>query len=263
MSSRTGNVILFSQLCALLREDIYDKYLWRHDPVVDGARRLAAEAKEKAAKEEADRKVMAKKGKSLVGAGAASAVAVASHDKKGGELASTTGTQELWSQDQLQEAEQRIAVATIRYGMLRHDLQKDIVFVLDAWTSRSGDSGPYLLYAYARIRKMVRDLGKSDSSSAANFDLLEHDTERATLRHMHVLWDVVNRAADTKSPSLVCTYLFELAKLFSAWYETPACSIRKATTPELAIARLAFCDGIGRVLQFGLGLLGIATLDCM
>lgn len=116
MSSRTGTVIMFSQLKELLSKDIYSNFLAKYDPD-----RKVDEAAEKAAAEKA----------------AADAAAAAAEGKK--VFVKTEKNTAAWNADELSQAQQQIAVATIKYGMLNHDVAKDIVFVLDEWTAKSGN----------------------------------------------------------------------------------------------------------------------------
>ena len=80
---------------------------------------------------------------------------------------------------------------------------------------------------------------------------------------MHELWDMVEKAAETRNPSTVCNYIFDLSKAFSSWYEIPACSVNQAATPELKATRIEFIKAIALIIQFGLRLLGIQTLERM
>jgi arginyl-tRNA synthetase len=229
MSSRKGTVIFFSQLRNLLNDDIYTNFLTKYDP--DRAEEPAAAP---APVVQADGKVWTKVEKSAA----------------------------KWTRSEVDAAQQQIAVATIKYGMLNHDVAKDIVFVLEEWTAKSGNTGPYMLYAYARIQSIIREV-KVAPDAQVDFTLLTHDADRIILTLLHELWDVLDKAVEAKNPSTLCNYLFDLSKAFSSWYEIPSCSVSQAQTEDLKATRVEFIRAIAKVIKFGMNLLGIQTLERM
>lgn len=148
-----------------------------------------------------------------------------------------------WSQDEIEETCYRISLATIRYGMLKQDNNSQIVFDLDEWTARTGNTGPYMMYAYARIRSILRELGAVDFSNVS-YGVLAHPSEIELLLHINSYPETVLRAAEQLAPSLVCTYVFELAKKFNRMYQE--CSVLKAESEELKIARAALIESVAR-----------------
>ena len=235
MSSRKGTVILFSQLKNLLNADIYQNFLQKYDPDTPAAEETAQPA--------------------------SAPVTSADGQKVWQKVEKATAK---WTREELEQAKRQIAVATIKYGMLNHDTNKDIVFVLQEWTGKTGNTGPYMLYAYARIQSIIREVSSKLSPDAkVDFNLLTHEADRAILSLLHDLWDVLERTAEQKNPSTLCGYLFELSKSFSSWYEIPACSVSNAATEDLKATRIEFIRCIGKVIKLGLNLLGIQTLDRM
>ncbi len=166
-----------------------------------------------------------------------------------------------WSKEEIEATAHAIALGTMRYGMLNQDNNSQVIFDLDEWTAKSGNTGPYLMYAYARISSILREAGPSAPLEATNWGLLTHETETELMRHLQSYHDVVQRAADTYSPHLVCTFVYTLAKRFHAMYHE--CSVLHAETPELRAARIALMTAAGKVIQHGLGLLGIRTVERM
>lgn len=169
---------------------------------------------------------------------------------------------DVWPAEEIDEARRAIAVATIKYGMLNHDTAKDIVFELSEWAAKSGNTGPYMMYAYARCQAIIREVGESiDDSAIVDYSLLSQPTERAILMQISEFWMVVSQCAYEYRPTVMCSYIFELAKKFSSWYE--ATSVKNAETPELKAARANFVKAIGQVLKRGLETLGISTIERM
>jgi len=165
-----------------------------------------------------------------------------------------------WEPKELEEARHAIAVATIKYGMLNHDTAKDIVFDIKEWTAKSGNTGPYLMYAYARTRSIAREV-IAPSHAKVDFSLLTHPTERTALTIMHNFWYSVQTALQKNNPSGLCDYVYELSKSLSNWYESVSC--KNAETVDLMATRLAFLQALGLLLKTGLALLGIQVIERM
>ncbi len=236
MSSRTGTVIMFSQLCNMLDQDIYTKFLQKYDPdnAVDNNQDENSVPIVDVASASENKKVFTKQHR---------------QDVK-------------WTRSELSHAQHCISVATIKYGMLNHDVSKDIVFVLDEWTARTGNTGVYILYAYARIQNIICNVQVSQDSKV-DYTLLTHESERSVLNLMHELWDAIEKSVEFKNPSTLCNFLFDLAKAFNSWYEIPTCSVNHAENANLKATRIEFIRNTSKVIQFGLKLLGIQTLDRM
>jgi arginyl-tRNA synthetase len=160
----------------------------------------------------------------------------------------------------IEETARRVAIATIKYGMLNQDNNKNIVFALEEWTAPKGNTGPYLLYAYARTRSILREL-KGYDLAAADWASLATDAESDLLAAMSRFPQVALDAARQYQPQLLCIYLYDLSRELSRFYEN--CPVLKAGSPELRAARGALVDAAGRVIGRGLELLGIKTVDRM
>lgn len=169
-----------------------------------------------------------------------------------------------WSEEEIAEAAQKISIGTIKYGMLNQDNNKNIVFDLNEWTAKSGNTGPYMMYAYARTRSIIRELSSQMGTldySKADYKLLEHETEQELVRKMSLFPSAVERATKNNEAQALCIYLFELSKDFSRMYS--ACSVIKAETDELKLARAALVDSCGLIIKKGLELIGIESLERM
>ncbi len=165
-----------------------------------------------------------------------------------------------WPDSEIEEASRRIAVATIKYGMVNQDNMKNIVFDLDEWTARSGNTGPYMMYAYTRTRSILRELGDFNRG-LADWALLTHETEQALLTQMAKFPETLDRVCAECRPQWLCIYLFDLAKAFSRMYDN--CPVLRAETEALKTTRALLVDAAGRLIQKGLALLGVQTLERM
>jgi len=165
-----------------------------------------------------------------------------------------------WEEEEIAEAAHLISLAAIRYGMLRQSNDSMIVFDLERWTEAKGDTGPYLLYAYARLQSIKRQMNK-DASPDADWSLLAHEKEADLVAALNDYHAVVDRAAREYAPNHICAYAYDLCRKFSRFYKL--CSIKNAETPELQLARLSLADAVGRTLKSALSLLGIRVIDRM
>jgi arginyl-tRNA synthetase len=167
-----------------------------------------------------------------------------------------------WPDDEIEAATRKIAVSTIKYGMLNQDNKKDIVFDLDEWTGKTGNTGPYLMYAYTRTRSIMREVpATEEEKKLVNYAVLTNDMERKVLSTLNLFPSVVERAAEAYKPQYICQYLFTLAKMYSRLYEQV--KVKTAETTELKVTRLHLIEAVGNVLRTGLDLLGIETIERM
>ncbi len=126
--------------------------------------------------------------------------------------------------------------------------------------SFKGNTGPYLQYATTRIRSIFRRAG-GDESDAPGPILVTEQAERELARKLLEFGAVVTQVADSAEPHRLSAYLFEVASLFTTFYEQ--CPVLKADDDETRQSRLALCAAVLRVLTTGLGLLGVPLPDRM
>ncbi len=159
------------------------------------------------------------------------------------------------------EAARIIALGAIKYADLLPNRQSDYIFSWDKMLAFSGNTAPYLQYAYARIRSIFRKSGETSSLQPAAFSLqLGQPEEIALARHLLNFGLVLEAVVEEYRPNFLCTYLYELAGHYARFYEH--CPVLKAET-DLRNSRLALCDLTGRVLKQGLAVLGIEVLEQM
>ena len=165
-----------------------------------------------------------------------------------------------WTEDEIEEVARKVAIATIKYGMLNQDQRKNIVFDLEEWTDMQGNTGPYLMMAYTRTRSILKEIGGYELESV-DWSVLTHEREADLVRTLSRFPEVAREAAGSYQPQLVCIYLYALCKEFSRFYHD--CSVKHAENEALRSARAALVDSAGRVIGKGLELLGIRTAERM
>ncbi len=164
---------------------------------------------------------------------------------------------------ELPAAEQnRIAVAVgtgaIKYADLSNDRIKDYVFDWNRMLSFEGNTAPYLMYAHARIRSILRKASWNDVSPGVF--TIEAPEERALALALMGFGSVIVRTGESLQPHRLCGFLYDVATAFSSFYEK--CPVLKAEEPVRG-ARLALSALTARVLAQGLSLLGIAAPEQM
>ena len=152
-----------------------------------------------------------------------------------------------------------IALAAIKYADLSNSLQNDYVFDAERMTQTTGDTGPYLQYAHSRCAGILREAAARGLGHAGITELAEPAEQQLAL-WLTRFGETVQVVADDLTPHKLCTYLFELATLFSTFYEQ--CPVLKSAG-QVRASRLALVAATKQVLASGLGLLGIVAPERM
>jgi arginyl-tRNA synthetase len=153
-----------------------------------------------------------------------------------------------------------VALAAIKYADLSNALNKDYVFDLARMVKTTGDTGPYLQYAHARMTQVLRKAESEGYGEQTKITILDEPEEQALALLLIRFGDVVDEVADTLQPHKLCNYLHDLAGALSIFYEQ--CPVLKAEG-TVRDSRLALCLATRRVLAAGLTMLGIEPLDRM
>jgi len=152
-----------------------------------------------------------------------------------------------------------VGIGAIKYNDLSQNRLTDITFNWDRMLDFRGNSAPYLQYAYARIKSILR---KSKASKGFKLDskLLKNEKELAVLRQLVLFDEIIERAGEEFMPNIIADYLYKLANNFNAFYENvPVLGAEK----DVRFARLGLISGVAIVIKNGLKLLGIETLKRM
>ncbi len=153
-----------------------------------------------------------------------------------------------------------VGIGAVKYADLSTDRVKDYVFDFDRMLAFEGDTGPYLQYAHARVCSIFRREGVERSSVRSAAIRLDQPQELELAQRLLAFPTAVDATLDTYSPHKLCTYVYDLATSFSAFYEH--CRIKGSDEPVLS-SRLALADLTARVLERALGLLGIDAPEQM
>ncbi len=161
----------------------------------------------------------------------------------------------------LQNIANKVGIGAVKYADLCKTRTNDYIFNWDSMLSFEGNTGPYLQYAYTRIRSILRkaNIPASQLNSAIH---IKADQEKALALKLLQFNDCVEQVAAEALPHLLCTYLYDLASLFMTFYE--ACPMLKEGVSEQdKLSRLSLSVKVSEVLEAGLGLLGIDVMEQM
>jgi arginyl-tRNA synthetase len=150
----------------------------------------------------------------------------------------------------------QVGIGAVKYADLSVAHDSEYVFDLDRMTTLTGDTGPYLQYAAARIRSILRRADEEPDSMVA----VTTAAERSLALRLLDFGDVVAEVATDLEPHRLCSHLSDLARAYSVFYEE--CPVLTAE-PGVRASRLALCALTLSVLVEGLGLLGIEAPERM
>ena len=150
-----------------------------------------------------------------------------------------------------------VGIGAVKYADLSKNRTSDYVFDWDAMLSFEGNTAPYLQYAYTRVQSVFRKAGEWDATAPT---VLTEPLEKQLAAELLKFEDVLQSVADTAYPHYLAAYLYQIATLFSRFYE--ACPILKSEGATRN-SRLQLAKLTGDTLKQGLELLGIDVLNVM
>lgn len=178
----------------------------------------------------------------------------------------------IWLQEVLEKAKARaltitedekiaqaVSVAALKWNDLKRKSELNINFDWDEILNLQGNSGPYMLYSYARAKSILRKAEENPSEVTNNEEISINDLEKSLLNKLDEFAKVVMRVSREFAPHHLCTYLFELATLFNSFYN----KYQILNSPLERQFRLKLVEAVAIILKQGLNLLGIQTLEKM
>lgn len=165
------------------------------------------------------------------------------------------------SENQRREIARVVGLGAVKYADLLPNRQSDYVFSWDKMLALQGNTAPYLLYAYARIKSIFRKLENPAAPRPDAALILAAPEEIVLAKQLLHFGITLEGVAEEYRPNFLCNYLYELAGKFTSFYEN--CPVLKAEDAATRASRLTLCDLTARVLQQGLETLGIATVEQM
>ncbi len=173
-------------------------------------------------------------------------------------VAEVVADREGLSEEQKLDITRKVALAAIKYAFLKGNVMQNMTFDLEESVSFEGNSGPYLLYTYARIQSLLKEGESVDT--AADVSVLDAGSELAVLKKLESFRENVIAAKEKLAPHIISTYLYELAQDYNSFYKQ--LKINSAPDAQKSARRL-LSQQVGRILHTGLALLGIETVEKM
>ena len=164
------------------------------------------------------------------------------------------------AEEELRHIGEVVGIGAVKYADLSKHRTSDYSFNFELMLNFEGNTAPYLLYAYTRVAGVFRKLGKGFNEVDGKIELhAAHEQDLAA--RLAQFGEILNNVAEKGTPHVLCSYLYDLAGLFSSFYEN--CPILAAETPQQQQSRLRLAALTGRTLKQGLELLGLETLERM
>ncbi len=170
------------------------------------------------------------------------------------------------SKEFIQQVARVIGIGAVKYADLSQNRTSNYIFSYDRMLALQGNTAPYLLYAYVRIRGIgrkgqlaVEALTEVKETEAKEIRL-QTESEITLAKHLLQLDEVIDAVSQDLMPNRLCQYLFELSQKFNQFYDR--CPVLQAEEP-LRTSRLGLCDLTARTLKLGLSLLGIMVVERM
>ena len=155
--------------------------------------------------------------------------------------------------EKLEELSHKISLAAIKFFLLKYDEMKDFTFYPEESLSMEGETGPYLQYSLVRAKKILEK-----SKEKPKVGELVEEEEFELVKKISKFPEVLRAAAYRYKPHFIANYAYELAYLFSRFYE--ACPVIKSKKEK---ERLALIESVAQIMKFCLKLLGIEEVDLM
>jgi arginyl-tRNA synthetase len=174
------------------------------------------------------------------------------------QMSEELGKLEDYGEEERTRIYRQIGMGALKYFILKVDPKKNMTFDPRESVDFNGNTGPFIQYTYARIMSVLRKSGKLTGSVG---DLTMNEKEVALIRIMHDYPDIIHESARTLNPSLIANFLYDLAKEFNQFYHDY--SILSAENSQLVALRLLLVEVTGRIIESGMGLLGIEVPERM
>ncbi|MEQ5122145.1 arginine--tRNA ligase [Morganella morganii] len=163
-------------------------------------------------------------------------------------------------EDELKQLAEVVGIGAVKYADLSKSRTTDYIFDWDNMLAFEGNTAPYMQYAYTRVASVFKR-ADIDADSLTQPIILTDDRERQLAARLLQFEETITAVAREGLPHMMCSYLYDLAGLFSGFYEH--CPILAAESEELRQSRLKLALLTQKILKAGLDTLGIGTVEKM
>lgn len=163
--------------------------------------------------------------------------------------------------DELEKLANAVGIGAVKYADLSKNRTTDYVFDWDNMLAFEGNTAPYMQYAYTRVLSVFRKANIDESVLANAAVQISDDREAQLAARLLQFEETLSVVARDGTPHVMCAYLYDLAGLFSGFYEH--CPILSAESEEVRNSRLKLAQLTAKTLKLGLDTLGIETVERM
>ncbi|HDR2752496.1 arginine--tRNA ligase [Enterobacter sp. RHBSTW-00175] len=163
--------------------------------------------------------------------------------------------------DELEKLANAVGIGAVKYADLSKNRTTDYVFDWDNMLAFEGNTAPYMQYAYTRVLSVFRKANIDESVLANAAVQISEDREAQLAARLLQFEETLSVVARDGTPHVMCAYLYDLAGLFSGFYEH--CPILSAESEEVRNSRLKLAQLTAKTLKLGLDTLGIETVERM
>ena len=149
-----------------------------------------------------------------------------------------------------------ISLAAIKYFLLKVDAKKNMMFNPKESIDFNGNTGPFLLYTYARIKSLIRKNNTKIEIKKVEINSIEKDLIKKIIEYPEVIRD----SALSYNPSLICNYIFEMVKIYNRFYQNNEILVDDKLTRSL---RLTISEEVSKIIKTSSDLLGFEVLEKM
>lgn len=163
--------------------------------------------------------------------------------------------------DELEKLANAVGIGAVKYADLSKNRTTDYIFDWDNMLAFEGNTAPYMQYAYTRVLSVFRKSGLDENDLANAKVQLSEDREAQLAARLLQFEETLTVVAREGTPHVMCAYLYDVAGLFSGFYEH--CPILSAENEEVRNSRLKLALLTAKTLKLGLDTLGIETVERM
>jgi len=163
--------------------------------------------------------------------------------------------------DELEALAKAVGIGAVKYADLSKSRTTDYIFDWDNMLAFEGNTAPYMQYAYTRVLSVFRKAGIDEAELLKSPVVLTEDREAQLAARLLQFEETLSVVARDGTPHVMCSYLYDVAGLFSGFYEH--CPILTADTQEARNSRLKLALLTAKTLKLGLDTLGIQTVERM
>lgn len=154
-----------------------------------------------------------------------------------------------------------IGMGALKYFILKVDPKKKMLFDPKESIDLHGNTGPFIQYAHARIKSILRDYDENINTISISDTITLHEKEKELIKLQYDFPKILSESAATYNPAVVANYIYELAKLFNQFYNE--CSVLKEGNVEIKKFRIKLIETTANIIKNGMSCLGIEVPERM